>query len=777
MFYDMIIYREKMLSFIKVCDIMLDSIKNIKSDFFIHTDKGRVIEASNELLKLISYEEDEIINIGINDFFLLKFNISVQELSQDKVYIFFDKYQLPWECKVLILENDQHKTYIFYDIIDLFSNPNISVLHQICSNNLSPMGIFSALDFRLIYGNELMFDMLNIKKERENIIGKKVQEIVPFIDEKKIKDLLYSIINTGKNHQIKEYELIVPDKGLRYWNLSITPIYIEGNIKHIVLMADDVTKDVKGRNIILKQENLIISQQEQLEAIIENMSDCLFIADGHGNYTKLNKMARETFGDTDNIKRVGDVLNSIPMYDQDGRLLEFENIPAVRALKGEEVKNIRVSINNNGLIKYYDINATPIFDNNARVSNVVLCFRDVSYLISRQELLIKQKDYLYDIINSLDLPILRFSHTNLELIELNNKGKKLIHYTSYNEENISIEDIIKVLKIQDYEDHINEIRDIKKTTYYKNVKINTLKEEKHYNIICQPLFDLDGISKELIIIVVDVTDEILKNREINKLLKAQEEFFSFVSHEFKTPITVALSALQVLEFTGKDSLNSMALKYIDKIRQSCLQQLRLVNNLLDITRADSGYLKINEKNINIVEVTRLIVESIEVYARDKGIDLEFRSSNDEIIISLDDEKYERIILNLLSNAVKFTPPNKKIYVNIYYEGNNVCVAVRDEGIGIPKDKLPYIFERYSQISNEFIKNFEGTGIGLCLAKIMTKALGGDITVHSEVNVGTLFKVSLPLKTIKKEEPPQSLDLLDDRLSRSINIEFSNLETS
>ncbi len=240
---------------------------------------------------------------------------------------------------------------------------------------------------------------------------------------------------------------------------------------------------------------------------------------------------------------------------------------------------------------------------------------------------------------------------------------------------------------------------------------------------------------------------------------------------------MALSALQVLEFTGKDSLNSMSLKYVDKIRQSCLQQLRLVNNLLDITRADSGYLKINEKNINIVKVTRLIVESIEVYAKDKGIDIEFSSSNCEIIIALDDEKYERIILNLLSNAVKFTPPNKKIHINIYFEGNSVCVEVRDEGIGIPKDKLPYIFERYSQISNEFVKNFEGTGIGLCLAKLMAKALGGNITVHSEVNVGTLFKVYLPLKQIKEEKSQNNLQLLDDRLRRSINIEFSNLETS
>lgn len=465
------------------------------------------------------------------------------------------------------------------------------------------------------------------------------------------------------------------------------------------------------------------------------------------------------------------------MYDQDGRLLDTKNIPAVRALKGEDVKNVRVSVNNHGVIKYYDINATPIFDKNALVSNVVMCFRDVSYLIRQQEHLIKQKDYLYDIINSLDLPILRLSYPNLEVIELNNRAKKLIQYKKYDEKIISIMDILKSIKLHENESFIRSLKNTKKTKYFKNIKINSYNQEKYYNIVCQPLFDLDGINKELIIIVVDVTDEILQNREINNLLKAQEEFFSFISHEFKTPITVALSALQVLEFTGKDSLNAMSLKYIGKIRQSCLQQLRLVNNLLDITRADSGYLKVNEKNVNIIEVTRLIIESIEVYAKDKGIDIEFSSSNNEIITALDDEKYERIILNLLSNAVKFTPPNKKIYVYIYVERNNVCVVVRDEGIGIPKEKLEYIFERYNQINNELVRNFEGTGIGLNLAKLMTKALGGNITVYSEENIGTSFTVELPLNKINEEKANENIDFLEDRLMRNINIEFSNLETS
>lgn len=85
--------------------------------------------------------------------------------------------------------------------------------------------------------------------------------------------------------------------------MSITPIYIGGESNHIVIMAEDVTKDVKSKDIIIKQESLILRQQEQLEAIIENMSDCLFISDKSGNYTKLNKIARETFGDEESIKK------------------------------------------------------------------------------------------------------------------------------------------------------------------------------------------------------------------------------------------------------------------------------------------------------------------------------------------------------------------------------------------------------------------------------------------------------------------------------------------
>lgn len=169
---------------------MFNSIENIKSKLFIRAYEEKIVEISIELLELLSCKEDNIIHSDINSFFVLNFNVSVEELSDNRGYLFFDKNYLPLECKIIMREDLECKTYVIYDVINLMATPHMSVLYQLCSNNISPMGIYTALDFRLIYGNELLFNMFDINDEKKFILGKKVQELVSFIDEKKIKEFM-----------------------------------------------------------------------------------------------------------------------------------------------------------------------------------------------------------------------------------------------------------------------------------------------------------------------------------------------------------------------------------------------------------------------------------------------------------------------------------------------------------------------------------------------------------------------------------------------------------
>lgn len=158
------------------------------------------------------------------------------------------------------------------------------------------------------------------------------------------------------------------------------------------------------------------------------------------------------------------------------------------------------------------------------------------------------------------------------------------------------------------------------------------------------------------------------------------------------------------------------------IRLNSFRQLRLVNNILDITRANAGRIKVNKSNIDIIFMTKAIVDSVYTYASQKSIDIIFSSSVKQKIVGIDDEKYERILLNLLSNAIKFTPEGKSISVKILSRRDGICIEVKDKGIGIPQEKADIIFERFGQVDSSLSRQAEGTGIGYLWLRNLLKQL-------------------------------------------------------
>lgn len=296
----------------------------------------------------------------------------------------------------------------------------------------------------------------------------------------------------------------------------------------------------------------------------------------------------------------------------------------------------------------------------------------------------------------------------------------------------------------------------------------------YYLINWSPVFTKNNKFSVGIITTNDITNEVQKQKRLEKVMQLHEDFFSFIAHEFKTPITTINSTIQLLELVYNDQMTAKIKHGINTIKRNTYQQMRLVNNLLDITRAEAGYLKVYRKNYDIISMTKAIIESINPFATSKNIRIIFNSDLVEKIIAIDDEKYERIILNLLSNAIKFTPSNKNIYINIYDDIDNIHIDVKDEGPGIPKEKMSLIFDRFGQVGSSYTRQSEGTGIGLCLVKLLLKAMNGDIMVKSCEDSGAIFTIVLPNKTVVIDESIPGSNFTDDRLVKALNIEFSNI---
>lgn len=267
---------------------------------------------------------------------------------------------------------------------------------------------------------------------------------------------------------------------------------------------------------------------------------------------------------------------------------------------------------------------------------------------------------------------------------------------------------------------------------------------------------------------------VLENRKAIELNKMMTEFFSNISHEIKTPLNLLLGALQMLSLSDKKETRSLSEsnKYLKIMKQNCYRLLRLANNLIDISKFDLGYFKLNLNNNNIVNIVEEITLSVADYAKNRGIELIFDTDVEEKYMAIDLDKIERIMLNLLSNAIKFTDEGGQILVSFLDKGDRVQISIKDNGIGIPKDKLDTIFERFGQIDRTLARNSQGSGIGLSLVKSIVDILNGSIKVFSELGNGSEFIVELSVRLV--EEKHISHELLYESKVEKIHIEFADI---
>lgn len=282
------------------------------------------------------------------------------------------------------------------------------------------------------------------------------------------------------------------------------------------------------------------------------------------------------------------------------------------------------------------------------------------------------------------------------------------------------------------------------------------------------------------------SDEKLKriNEENIRLLnekieydKLKTEFFTNISHEFRTPLNVLLGSLQLLEsYNRNDGFieGEKLSKHTNAMKQNCYRLLKLINNLIDITQIDSGHLKQRLQNSNIVDLVEEVTMSVKEFIEKRSITLSFDTDVEEKIISCDIYMVERIILNLLSNATKFNKPGGTISVHITGLNDSAIVSVKDTGIGIPEDKVNVIFDRFRQVNSSLIRDHEGSGIGLSLTKSFVDMHGGSIWVKSELGKGSEFHIRFPSVSLEHKPDTPIICGKDRSYLYMTSIEFSDI---
>ncbi|TQR08025.1 ATP-binding protein [Psychrobacillus soli] len=258
----------------------------------------------------------------------------------------------------------------------------------------------------------------------------------------------------------------------------------------------------------------------------------------------------------------------------------------------------------------------------------------------------------------------------------------------------------------------------------------------YFSVSVSLLYSKDSV-RGAVVVLRDMTEQ-------HRLDKMRSDFIANVSHELRTPISMlqgySEAIIDEVVTTEEDKNEMIRIIYDESKRMS-----RLVTELLDLARLESGYLSIYKEKVSVLPTIERITQKFDQIAKEKNIRLYFEHTLSESIhLQLDEDRMEQVLTNLIDNALRHTPKEGSVTVKLTQTAGQLMIEVKDTGYGIPKEDLPFVFERFYKADKARTRGKSGTGLGLAIAKNIVERHDGRLSVESEVGVGTAFIIKIPL---------------------------------
>ncbi|CEN24141.1 two-component sensor histidine kinase [[Clostridium] sordellii] len=616
--------------------------------------------------------------------------------------------------------------------------------------------------------SELEEDLINIQEQIKKAVNESEMPVMKIDESEKViycNKSSWIDINFNKANEIKFIEKRFTN-GEECIKLIRNTKLDEYNSMNLYTKEDQVYRficscELSGNNIIktlifndITQSTLIQNQLKESEEKYKKLMDLLIdgvIIHDLENIEYINDAALEILNIPKDIKDIRFI--NIKEKLNDKYLKEFnDSLNLILKGKVNKIINKFKTINN----KYIEIITTKMeYNNSFMILSIIVDINETE--IALRKLDGSKKTYQALVQN---LP---------DGIIVMDKFKKNIIY-----QNKSMIRILKSIKIESINKFIDDY--ISKEFYGQVKKYEIDKAEN--SSLALTIIDMKEENQFLVLIrLLDNEERVLEAIKeldlVNNQHHVKNEFLINTSKCLKDPIENISKINDKLE-KNKHKYNSNHINnYTKLVKRNCYRIQRLINNMKEIADTENGVSSENFVGYDIVKLTKNIVDIIEKNYSNKGINIKFKSNINSYNMIIDVDKMERAILNLISNSIKFSEMGSYIEVNITSENKEIKISVKDEGVGIPKDRMNFIFTKFGQIDRTLSRNTEGCGVGLALVKEIVNLHKGQIHVQSEEGVGSTFTIILQeniefidKKTFEREDYKS--------IEEKINVEFADI---
>jgi PAS domain S-box-containing protein len=620
--------------------------------------------------------------------------------------------------------------------------------------------ILDAESGKIIDANPFLINLLGFSKDE--FIEKEIWEIGLFRDIAANKD---KFLELQQQEYVRYENLPLETAGGRKINVEfVSNVYLEKHRKIIQCNIRDITERKK-------RENALIDSENRRQTLLQTIPDLIWSKDTDGKYLSCNTMFERFFGASE-----ADIVGKTDYDFIDRKLADFfrENDRKAMAAGKPTINEEWITFQDDGHHVYLETIKAPMYDARNELIGVLGIGRDITARINSEKALRQSEEKFRSYIDNAPDGVFVIDDTG-RYIDVNEAACKMSGYSSCELLKMSIRDLLS-------EESVDEgLHQFRKLIQESASNANLLFRQKDG---LKRWWSLDGVKlseKRFLCFTKDITERKFAEKELILAKEKAEEsdrlksaFLSNMSHEIRTPMNGILGFTELLRepmLTGEQQQ-----EYIDIISKSGARMLNIINDIMSISKIESGQMEIKMSDTDINELTEYVFNFFKPEAKQKNLQISFKNSlhNQKATIKTDREKVSTILINLVNNAIKFTSAG---YIEFGYEkkANWLEFFVKDTGIGVTPELKELIFERFRQGSELLSRNYEGAGLGLSISKAYVEMLGGKIWVDTEPDnsksagigqgKGSIFYFTIPY------DPKKEVNITDKEVK--VNNEIEN----